>query len=154
MARNYKQGLFKPRFPEKYDGNPTQIVYRSNWENVVMKYFDQNPQIVKWSSEEVIVPYFDKGSNKNRRYFPDFIIKVKQSDGTLKTIMIEVKPYGQTIPPAVPKRSTRKTQQRLLEETQTYATNTSKWEAAKEFCRLRGWQFMILTEREIYGKKV
>jgi hypothetical protein len=66
--------------------------------------------------------------------------------------MIEVKPFAQTQPPIPPKRMTKKGEQRMLEETQTYATNISKWEAAKEFCRRQGWDFMILTEHEIYGQ--
>ena len=152
MARNYRQGYFAPTHPEKYQGNPNQIIFRSAWEKSVMRYLDMTSSVVEWSSEEVIVDYWDKGNNKQRRYFPDFIIKVKRSDG-LKTIMIEVKPFAQTQPPIPPKRMTKKGQMRIIEETQTYATNLSKWEAAREYCKRRGWEFMILTEYEIYGRK-
>lgn len=152
MPRSWKQGNFSPKFPEKYAGDPRKIVFRSSWERVCMRYFDLTPSVVKWSSEECIVNYYDKGTGKPRRYFPDFIIKVARPDGTLKTVMIEVKPFAQTQPPIPPKRMTKKGEQRMLEETQTYATNISKWEAAKEFCRRQGWDFMILTEHEIYGQ--
>lgn len=153
MAETQKS-LFKPRFPEKYKGNPNNIVARSSWERVLMKWCDSNPHIVRWSSEELHVPYYDQASGKQRRYFPDFIIEVKRPDGSIETIMIEVKPHSQTLPPKQPKtkKMSPKTQHRLLNETATYVTNKCKWEAAEEYCRQRGWKFMIMTEKEIFGK--
>lgn len=153
MARSFRQGIFKPAHPEKYEGNPHNIVFRSSWERSVMRYLDSSNSVLFWSSEEVRIPYYDKGNGKSRTYFPDFIIKMKRGE-SIRTIMIEVKPYAQTLPPRAPKRMTKKSEMRLIEETQTYATNCSKWEAAREFCRKCGWDFMILTEVEIYGKKV
>ena len=83
-----------------------------------MHYFDMNESIIWWASEEVIVPYRDP-FGKVRRYFPDFIIRVKQKDKTTKTIMIEVKPEYQKNPP---KKQTRKTQ-KYINEVVTYAIN-------------------------------
>jgi hypothetical protein len=31
--------------------------------------------------------------------------------------------------------------------------NNAKWEAAKQYCLDRGWEFKILTEQEIFGNK-
>jgi hypothetical protein len=134
-------GKFKPRHPKKYRGDPSKITYRSSWEARCMNYFDLNENIIWWASEEVIVPYRDP-FGKVRRYFPDFIIRVKQKDKTTKTIMIEVKPEHQKNPP---KKQTRKTQ-KYINEVVTYATNQAKWEAAEEYCADRGWEFKVLTE--------
>ena len=51
------QGLFKPKNPQKYVGDPNKIVYRSSWECKVMSWLDKTPEILTWASEELIVPY-------------------------------------------------------------------------------------------------
>lgn len=127
-------------------GNPTQIVYRSGLELKVMLYLDNHPQVVSWSSEEVIVPYRCKTDNRRHRYFPDFLVKMKKGD-KIETVMIEVKPESQTIPPV---KKTQK-QKTYINEVMTYAKNYSKWEQATIFCEERGWKFKILTDKEIYG---
>ena len=137
-------GRFRPRFPKKYRGDPSKIVYGSSWEARCMNYFDLNENIVWWASEEVIVPYRDP-FGKVRRYFPDFIIRVNTREGTTKTIMIEVKPENQKNPPKIQKRKTK----RYINEVVTYATNQAKWEAAEEYCADRGWEFKVLTEKDM-----
>jgi hypothetical protein len=82
---------------------------------------------------------------KIHRYFPDFLIKVKESDGNIKKYMIEIKPSKQTIPPPKPKRQTQK----YIAEVYEYAKNQSKWEAAREWCADRGYEFKIITEHEL-----
>jgi hypothetical protein len=139
------KGIFKPVNYKKYRGDPTRIVYRSLWERKAMKYFDENPNILEWSSEEVIVPYYDPVQGKNRRYFPDFVIKARQADGSTKTIMLEVKPKKETIEPKKQKRITK----RYITEVTTWGTNQAKWKAAKEYCLDRGWSFQLITEKEL-----
>ena len=51
------QGKFRPKNPEKYKGDPTNIIYRSSWELTVFKYLDTNSSILKWASEEIFIPY-------------------------------------------------------------------------------------------------
>ena len=93
-VRNY-QGKFKPRSPERYEGDSTNICYRSSWELSVMLWLDANPFVTKWSSEEVVIGYVCKTDNKWRSYFIDF--KVTFDNG--KTVIIEVKPKCQVVPP-------------------------------------------------------
>ena len=73
--KTYK-GKYTPKFPKKYKGNYKNIVYRSLWERKCMVYFDTNPKIISWSSEEIIIPYFDSVTKTRRRYYPDFLITV------------------------------------------------------------------------------
>lgn len=141
----YKQGIFKPLNPKKYKGDPTRIVWRSSWELKVMTSFDSNPNVLEWSSEELIISYVDKTDKKRHRYFPDFVIKFRHKDGTIKTRVIEVKPANQVAPP----ERKNKTEKRFLLEVLTYGKNTSKWAAAEAFCAKRGWEFKILTEHDI-----
>jgi len=110
-----------------------------------MRYFDENPNVLKWSSEEVIVPYKSPIDGRYHRYFPDFLIRVKNKQGQLETIMIEVKPYKETREPKPQKRLTKN----YLAEVKTWGINKNKWEAAIEFCKDRKWKFMIITEKEL-----
>jgi hypothetical protein len=139
MARNYTQGQFQPKHPEKYEGNTKNIVFRSSWELLLFKWCDANPNIKKWSSEEVVIPYICKTDNKAHRYFMD--CKMVFNNGT--TLLVEVKPKAQTIPPKVTDKKRTKT---LIEQVLTHTKNVSKWEAAQDYCKKRGWLFQIWTE--------
>jgi hypothetical protein len=140
---SYK-GWFKPRNPQKYKGDPNGIVYRSSWELRVMKYLDDNPAVVWWASEELPIRYISPIDNKVHRYFPDFIVRTKRKDGQETTMVLEVKPYRQTQMP-VQKRRTQK----FINEMATYAVNQEKWKAADLFCEEHGWQFKLITEKEL-----
>lgn len=136
---------FIPVFPEKYSGDPTNIIMRSSWETKFANWCDKNPSIVKWHSEETVVPYRCQTDNRIHRYFIDFKIQVKNTAGEIKTYLVEVKPAAQTIPPKYPGRRT----QRYLTESLTFIKNQSKWKAATEYCKDRGWEFKIITEKEL-----
>jgi hypothetical protein len=140
---SYK-GWFTPQNPNKYKGNADRIVYRSSWELRVMKNFDENPSVIWWASEEMFVKYVSPIDKRVHRYFPDFVVRVKKKDGKEATMMLEVKPEKQTKPPKQSRR-TRK----MLAEVATYAINQEKWKAAELFCLEHGWQFKILTEKEL-----
>ena len=96
------------------------------------------------------IQYKDPVQKKTRRYFPDFIIKVRESDGLIVTKMIEIKPHKEVVgPERNPKRKTKS----WLYAVQMYVNNQAKWEAAKKFCEKQGWQFVIITEYELGLKK-
>jgi hypothetical protein len=138
------KGRFRPKNPQKYKGDPNNIIYRSTWEIKVMNYLDENPNVIWWGSEELPIPYLSPVDKKKHRYFPDFIAKMRKSDGTVMTYVIEVKPEKQTKPPTQ-KRKTKT----YLQEAITYEVNKAKWYAAEEFCKDHGWQFQILTEKHL-----
>ena len=141
---SYK-GKYQPSYPKKYKGDPTNIVYRSLWERKFMVYCDKNENILEWGSEEVIVPYRSPVDNRYHRYFPVFYIKVKESTGKIKKMIIEIKPYKQCIEPKVQKKKTKG----YIYEVVEYAKNQAKWNAAKEWCLDRGYEFKVLTENEL-----
>ena len=144
MAKSY-QGYFKPKNPQKYKGDPTNIVYRSSWELKLMTYLDLHKDIVTWGSEELIIPYRSPIDNKIHRYFPDFIVTKINKEGKKETALIEVKPAAQTKPPKKQEKVTRK----YITEVTTWGINEAKWKAANEYCKDRGWSFHIFTEREL-----
>ena len=139
------KGKFRPSEPKKYKGDPTNIVYRSLWELKFMRYCDSNKRIVKWSSEEIVIPYKSPLDNRLHRYFPDFYVKYKDVSGKIIEKVVEIKPANQVKEPKKQKTRTKK----YVNEVITYAKNQAKWVAAEEFCKDRRWQFQILTEKEL-----
>jgi len=135
------KGKWRPKNRNKYEGDPTKIIYRSLWERSTMKWADANPNITSWSSEEVVVPYRSAADGRIHRYYIDF--KITYTSG--ETVLVEVKPDKQTRPPKTPKRKTR----RYLNEVKAFAVNWSKWEHAEEFAKDRGWRFEVWTEKDL-----
>lgn len=143
--RHYKQGYFKPNNPQKYRGDPTNITYRSGWEKLVMISLDNNPAILEWSSEEIVIPYISPLDGKPHRYFPDFYAKAKTKDGGIQHQILEIKPKKETLEPKKKKKIT----EAYVYEVTTWGKNQAKWAAAEEYCRKKGWTFRILTEEHL-----
>ena len=138
------KGKWKPKNYAKYAGNSENITYRSLWERQAFKWCDENPDVIKWSSEEVVVPYRSKTDGKVHKYYPD--LKITYASG--KTVLVEIKPKKQTKPPKVKSRKTN----RYLKEVYAYGVNISKWEYADEYAKDRGWTFEIWTEETLKSK--
>jgi hypothetical protein len=138
-------GKFSPKNPTKYLGDPTNIIYRSLWERRVMVHLDENPGVMKWSSEEVVIPYLSPVDNRWHRYFPDFYVQTKNKQGMLESRILEVKPKSQAVAPKAKKRVTRQ----YIQEVMTYGINEAKWKAATEYCKDRNWKFMVITEDDL-----
>jgi len=140
---SYK-GKYKPSYPKKYKGDPTNVIYRSLWERKFMVYCDKNENILEWSSEEIALPYKSPLDNKIHRYFPDFYIKVKEGN-KIQKYLVEIKPKKQVQEPKVPKRKTKG----YIYEVKEYVKNQAKWKSAQEFCEDRQWKFKIMTEDDL-----
>ena len=144
------KGLFTPQHPEKYKGDPSNIVYRSRWELVVMSRLDAHPDVIQWSSEEIVIQYISPIDGRFHRYYPDFWVRKKDPNTGEELIdLIEIKPYKQTQPPAVMEAKNGRRSRGYLNEVMTWGINSAKWKAARIYCENRGWNFVILTEREL-----
>ena len=112
-----------------------------------MVYCDRNDAILEWGSEEIIIPYKSPLDGRIHRYFPDFYMKVKQTNGSYKKFIIEVKPKAQCKQPNKnPKRRTKK----WFNEVTTFAINQAKWKSAEEYCKDQNMEFKILTEDHLF----
>jgi hypothetical protein len=140
-----RQGRFIPKNPHKYRGNFDNIIFRSSWERRVMVYLDDHPSIVEWSSEEIIIPYVSPIDNRYHRYYVDFFLKIKTKDGQTKTMLWEIKPAAQTQQPEKKKRVTRQ----YITEVMRWGVNEAKWRAATEYCLDKGWEFRLITEKDL-----
>ena len=145
---SYK-GKFKPKNRSKYKGDHTAITYRSLWELRFMRYLDTTPSVLKWSSEEIIIPYRSPIDGRRHRYFPDFWVRVKTSEGVVKESLIEVKPKAQCSPPKGSPPKDRRKRGRFIREVKTWGVNEAKWKAAKAYCDDRKWGWKILTEDDL-----
>lgn len=145
MEKNLKyiQGRYSLNHPEKYRGNPNQVFFRSLWEYHLFQWLDSSQYVLEWGSETVIIPYFNPIDKKYHRYFVDIYAKIKEKDGTIRKYLIEVKPYKETQKPK------KATPQNMFK----YIQNMSKWRYADMYAKNNDMKFIVLTERELYGKR-
>ena len=147
MSKGTSKGLYKPENPEKYIGDINNVRFMSSWELDVHKFLDRNPNVIKWGSEIVAIPYFKRMTGRMHKYYIDYYVKFKKANGDIVEELIEVKPYAQT---KEPKMTKRKKQQTYLYEKAMFETNVDKWRAAQDFCNKKGITFRILTEKDIF----
>lgn len=143
---NYLQGVYRPDNPQKYKGDVKNIVYRSSWELAYLRRLDTDPNVLQYSSEEIVIAYFNPVKQRVARYFMDFWVKYKDPTGNIIEELVEIKPMSQRKAPISKPGKRRKT---LITEQMTWATNQAKWEAATKYCAIKGWKFRIISEKEL-----
>jgi hypothetical protein len=140
MATKFSRGKFAMKNPEKYVGTKMPT-YRSSWELTFMNFCDTNPNILKWASEAIQLPYRDPLTNKQTVYVPDFFIQYVDKQGRMLTELIEIKPSSQQILERVGKNKFNQMQ---------FVKNQAKWAAASAWCKQQGLRFRILNENDIF----
>ena len=137
----FRQCVFQPRFPEKYKGT-FPILLRSSWEISIARILDNNPNILSWGSESVVIPYQNPLTGRVSRYFVDFNMTMRDKEGNLKKFLIEIKPHAQTLPPSQ-KKNTKGLARRQAE----YIKNQAKWQSASQWASTHGYIFTVITEK-------
>ncbi len=140
MHKTYK-GKYVIRNPDKYVGDPDDVIYRSLWEKSAFKWCEDSPRVKRWNSEQVIIPYMCEADRKVCRYHLDLCVEF--ADGRI--VLVEIKPANQTKQPKKRSRTTKK----YLKEVAVYAKNQSKWKAAAAFAKKNGVEFEIWTEHQL-----
>lgn len=143
------KGKFKPKNPKKYRGDPTNIIYRSGWELKLMMYLDDQPNILEWSSEEIVIPYVSPIDNRVHRYFPDFYVKKRTPKGNIEEVLIEVKPESQMVEPKPQANKNGRPSKQYIKEVVTWGVNSAKWAAAESYCAKRGWMFVKMGAKDL-----
>jgi len=147
-SKKNKGGKYTPINGNKYIGQGP-IIYRSAWERKYCMYCDNKDEILQWSSEPVAIDYYNPNTTKWHKYYPDFWIKVLQTNGSYKEYLVEIKPKSQTKVPVAPKRNTIQSVKNYKWTCETYIKNLAKAKAAIIFAESRGWKFIIITEKSI-----
>lgn len=138
----YRQGVFTPKNKEKFKGS--HAIYRSGLELKFMRFCDENTNVIFWSSEQIVVPYISPLDGRVHKYYVDNYVVIKEGE-LVKKYLVEIKPSKQTVPPV----TRYKNKKHLLYEQYTYIKNKAKWQAATEYCRKKGLEFLIITEKEL-----
>ncbi len=139
-----RKGKYLPRNPHKWV-SPNNIIFRSSIEQRFFTLFDLSPSVIKIASEKVIIPYYDTVRNKQRKYYIDLIIKYKNKNEEIYTKLIEIKSFTESIEPKKPKRISEGYKNSIA----TWITNNCKWNAATKYADSQGFQFVVLTERDL-----
>jgi len=141
----FAQGKYNLQNPDKYVGNRTPT-YRSSWEFAFMRFCDSHPNVNKWASEAIKIPYRNPFTGKYTIYVPDFFISYVDANGKSHAEVIEVKPLNHTIKEKLGRSKSNRAH---------YVLNQAKWEAARAWCKQQNITFRIVSEEDIFhqGKK-
>jgi len=135
--------------PHKVKSGRDFVICRSGWEEKFAQWCDINNSVLYWESEPIAIQYINPIKNRDARYYPDFLLKVKNKSGDTDTWLIEVKPLKETHQPI---KTGNKKKSTMLYEQKTWLVNKNKWRAATRLCKMKGWKFKLITEKELFGK--
>lgn len=185
--KNYHQGNYIPNNKDKVLklNDKGGIYYRSSWELKVMTWLDNNKLIEKWGAECITVPYqmthYKRDGDINLKshcYYPDFYYEIRNTDGTLKKVVAEVKPMkeylmvkelnernlsgkaefntSQTTKKrlVIPNNANMKQLRSFEYDLKMAQKNAEKWETMIKFCDKKGWEFIIITESIINNIRI
>lgn len=138
----FSQGIYTIKNPEKYVGG-SPPVFRSSWERRVFMWLDNNPNVVRWASEAVKIPYRNPLTQAMSNYIPDLLIEYNDKTGTRHVELVEIKPLRETV---LERAKTRKDKMAL-------AVNMAKWQFAQQWCKQQGIKFRVITERDLFVQK-
>lgn len=134
---HYKQGYYEN--PQKYVG-PLPIIYRSSLELAFIRKIELNPNVDKWSSENIQIPYFMKEKQGNKfvdvrhTYNVDFTVWLKNGN----KYVIEIKPSSLT-----PLNESQIRRNPMMYK------NACKWKYAIQWCKQNGFIFKVITEQHL-----
>ena len=136
----FQKGRYILKYPEKYVGLKTPM-YRSGWEQTFMRLCDEHPNVYKWASESIKVPYRHPLTGKYTIYVPDFFVVYNDKNGRKHAELIEVKPKSQTNFMDAGKSHAKKKQ---------VVINQAKWEAATAYARQKRIRFRVVSEDQLF----
>lgn len=152
----YKQGLFTPKNKDKVIklNNQQGLFYRSSLEHKLMVYLDNYDSVIKWNTEIIKIPYVKNAWNNETKkmvlsdhiYYPDFYYEMLKSDGTISRIVAEVKPQKSLIAPVLKPNPTAKQLRAFEYSIKEYSKNMDKWKHCIEWCKIKGFEFIIITD--------
>lgn len=142
-GKKYYQGIYRPKYPDKYAGKEYPR-YLSNYELRFFRWCDLNENVKSWASEAVIIPYLNPLDNRMHKYYTDGVVALKEGDRVQK-YLIEIKPKSQTVAPVAGKKRSKT----LLYESKQWVQNQAKWAAAKVWAERNGYKFLILTQEHL-----
>ena len=136
----FAHGKYNLKNQEKYIGLRTPT-YRSGWEHAFMRLCDEHPNVAKWASESIKIPYRHPFTGKYTIYVPDFFVVYVDKNGRKHAELIEVKPAAQ---------STMEKAGRSYKKQQQVIINNAKWEAANAYAKQQKIKFRVVSEEQLF----
>ena len=106
-----------------------------------MRLCDEHPNVSKWASESIKIPYRNPFTGKYTIYVPDFFVVYVDKNGRKNAELIEVKPASQTSMERAGKSLAKKKQ---------VAINMAKWEAANAYAKQNKIRFRVVSEEQLF----
>lgn len=163
--KKYHGGNYIPKHKDKVLKLNTQggVYYRSSWEKKIMTWLDYKKEIIKWGAECLRIPYqmthYDNGDVKikGHTYYPDFYYEMRMNDGSLKQVVIEVKPqkeYEDAIlfeqgKFKIDEKISHKKLKNLEYRFRMAHQNSEKWKTTIKWCDKKGYKFIVITEQHL-----
>jgi hypothetical protein len=160
----YHGGNYVPKNRDKVIKLNTQggVYYRSSWEKKIMYWLDNKKEIIKWGAECLRIPYqmthFDNGDMrvKEHSYYPDFYYEMRNKDGVLKQVVVEVKPMKEYKMVQLLKEGKLEVPEKGIKKLKSFEydlkmayKNKNKWETMIRWCDKKGYDFIIITEEHL-----
>lgn len=145
----YTQGKYNPQNRNKYIG-VRDPEYRSSWERSAFIKLDSNPNVLRWGSEIVVLPYVFELDGKKHKYYIDLYVEMRTGD-TLVKWLIEIKPDDKLMPPKKPKINSARALRGYNLRMADYYKNMDKWKFASRYATMYAMDFLIMTEKGVYS---
>jgi hypothetical protein len=160
----YHGGNYIPKNKDKVIKLNTQggVYYRSSWEKKIMYWLDHKKEIIRWGAECMRIPYqmthFDNGDMrvKEHSYYPDFYYEMRNKDGVLKQVVVEVKPMKEYKMVQLLKEGKLEVPEKGIKKLKSFEydlkmayKNKNKWETMIRWCDKKGYDFIIITEEHL-----
>lgn len=147
----HDQGYYSVINPNKYIGDINKVIYRSSYERIFYHSLDIDPNVIYWCVEpqELRIRYFNPTKRKWSHYYPDAFCLKKIGDKEMKCL-IEIKPKSKLVKPKQPKDlSDNKKKAQYIRKMNEYNVIDAKRKASVEYCKLKGMQYVFITERTV-----
>ncbi len=145
----YTQGTYHPINRSKYIGT-REPEYRSSWEYSAFIKLDNNPNVIRWGSENVVLPYMYELDGKKHKYYIDLYVEMKTGENTMSKWLIEIKPDEKLSMPVKPKNKNPRSLRNYNIRIADYYKNMNKWQFASQFAASYNMSFLIMTEKGVY----
>lgn len=143
----FRQGFYHPKNSDKLIGIDVPV-YRSGIELKFFQWLDNTDTVIRWSSEGITVPYYDRIKKKNRTYYVDNYVEIREGE-KIKKYLIELKDLRETIKPDRTNRKKKKST--LLAEQVRWENNMDKWKYAKAYAHNHNMDFLVLAHSQKDG---
>lgn len=149
----HEQGYYKVLNEKKYVGDLTKVIYRSSYEKTFYHSLDIDPNVKYWCVEpqQLRIRYWNPVKRKWSYYYPDVFCVKMVGDKEVKCL-IEVKPKSKLNKPIQPKTNDPKKIASYRRKLDEYNVIDAKRKASVEFCKMKGMEYIFITERTVKQK--